>query len=295
MREAAEENLPFRWDLIAPDQLGSVLADTASPDLWFLDELVACAGKVLARSGNGDLVFVGRSLDSMFDLLSGALAGTQGQRRICRLPLSFQRPGVGSSRRWRRRALTPAEQAQARRVLATIDLVPHSLARRDRPVTFVDVVHRGATFTELFELLRAWIDEDHQSWPVIRRKLRFVGVTSRTKTSPNAYRWQQHAAWTRRLPSRHVVNVSLDAWVWSYFGDHQVKLTRSYRPDRWLADADGPDRDERTRQALAEAAALVAYGRNRPGRQALARAVGREPALAQSWLRSLVTNLNNSS
>jgi hypothetical protein len=92
-----------------------------------------------------------------------------------------------------------------------------------------------------------------------------------------------------------VLGALLDAWVWSYFGDHQVKLTRSYRPDRWLADADGPDRDGRTRQALAEAAALVAYGRNRPGRQALARAVGREPALAQSWLRSLVTNLNNSS
>jgi hypothetical protein len=257
--------------------------------------LVACAGKVLARSGNGDLVFVGRSLDSMFDLFSGAIADTHGQRRIRRLPLSFQRPGVGSRRRWRRRPLTPAEQAHARRVLATVDLFPRGLARRDRPVTFVDVVHRGATFTELFELLRAWIDEDHQSWPVIRRKLRFVGVTSRTKTSPNTYRWQQHAAWTHQLPSQAVLNVSLDAWVWSYFGDHQVKLTRSYRPDRWLADADGPDRDERTRQALAEAAALVAYGRSRPGRQALARAVGREPALAEPWLRSLATNLNNSS
>jgi hypothetical protein len=87
--------------------------------------------------------------------------------------------------------------------------------------------------------------------------------------------------------------VSLRARVWSYFGDHRVKLTRSYRPQRWLADADGPDRDECTRQALAEAAALVAYGRSRPGRQALARAIGREPALAQPWLRTLVANLNS--
>jgi hypothetical protein len=79
----------------------------------------------------------------------------------------------------------------------------------------------------------------------------------------------------------------------SYLGDHQVKLTRSYRPERWLADAQGPDPDQRTRQALAEAAALVAYGRSRPGRQALARAIGREPALAQPWLRTLATNLNS--
>ena len=117
-------------------------------------------------------------------------------------------------------------------------------------------------------------------------------MTSRTKTSPNTYRWQQHATWTRYLPARAVVNVSLHPWVWSYLGDHQIKLTRSFQPDRWLAEAEGPERDERTRQALAEAAALVTYGRSRAGRQALARAVGRERALAQPWLRALVTDLN---
>jgi hypothetical protein len=171
-------------------------------------------------------------------------------------------------------------------------VTPHGLARRERPVTFVDVVHRGSTFADLYDLLRAWIDDEREPWPVIRRKLRFVGVTSRTKTSPNTYRWHQHAAWTRQLPARAVLNVSLDPWVWSYFGDHQTKLTRSFRPEQWLADAPGPGRDDRTRQALAEAAALVAYGRTRPGRLALARAIGRDPSLAQPWLRTLVTDLN---
>jgi hypothetical protein len=138
----------FRWDLVTPDQVGSLLAGTASPDLWFLDELVACAGKVLARSGNGDLVFVGRSSDSMFDLLSGAIANTAGQRRIRRLPLSFQRPGVGSWRRWRRRPLTPAEQAQARRAIAMVDLLPHSLARRGAGGNPVSPVTMPALVTE---------------------------------------------------------------------------------------------------------------------------------------------------
>lgn len=45
----------------------------------------------------------------------------------------------------------------------------------------------------------------------------------------------------------------------------QVKLTRSLRPERWTAEAEGPGRDERTRLILAEAAALVAYGRSRAG------------------------------
>ena len=55
------------------------------------------------------------------------------------------------------------------------------------------------------------------------------------------------------------------------------------------------DREERTCRALAEAVALVAYGRSRTGRQALARAIGGEPALAQPWLRTLITNLNSGS
>jgi hypothetical protein len=268
---AAEQGVPFRWDLVTPDQLGSLPR---------------------ARSGNGDLVFVGRSLDSMFDLLGGALANCRKERPLRRLPLSFQRPGIGSWRQWRRRPLTPAEQAQARRILAGAGVTPRGLARRQRPVTFVDVVHRGSTFTDLFDLLRTWIDEEREPWPVIRRKLRFVGVTSRTKTSPHTYRWQQQAARTRQLPARAVTNVSLHPDVWSYLGDHQTKLTRSFRPEHWLADTHGPGRDERTRQALAEAAALVTYGRNPLGRHALARAIGREPPLAQPWLRSLVTDLN---
>jgi hypothetical protein len=176
--------LPFRWDLVTPDQLGSLLDGVAPPDLWFLEDLVACAGKVLARSRNGDLFFVGRSLDSMFDLLGGVLAGSIGDQRLHRVPVSFQRPAVSSGRRWRRRPLTSAEQAQGRRFLATVRLTPHALARRDRPAVLVDVVDGGATFTELFILLRDWIEQERQPWPVIRRKLRFVGVTRPAPEQP---------------------------------------------------------------------------------------------------------------
>lgn len=289
---ASEQHVPFRWDLITPDQLGSLLHGTTEPDLWFLPHLVACTGKVLARSGNGDLVFVGRSLDSMVDLLGGALADCRDGPQLHRLPLSFARSPIAEGRRWRRRPLTMRELAQARRILAGVGVTPYRLARRERPVTFVDVVHAGSTFTDLFHLLSDWIDEERETWPVIRRKIRFVGVTIRRKTSPNTARWQQEADWTRRLPARAVVNVSMPYGVWSYLGDHQVKLTRTFRPEHWSAEAPGPERDERTRQALAEAAALVAYGRSGWGRRAVARAVGREPALAEAWLRSLVTELS---
>lgn len=291
------DTLPFRWDLVAPDQLGTLLAGTESPRLWFVDDLAACAGKVLARSGNGDLVFVGRSLDSMFDLLSGALAEIADDRRLHRLPVSFARPAVRSSRRWRDRPLTHAERQRGREFLAGVGVTPHGLAsiraRRARPVTFVDVVHEGGTFTDLFTLLRDWVDEERQPWRVIRRTVRFVGVTIRRETSPNTYRWQHDADWTRQLPARSVVNVSLGWPVWTYLGDRQAKLTRTFKPERWLAEAPAPDRDLDTRQAIAEAVAVVHYGRSAAGRRAIARATAGEPALAEAWLRTLVTALNS--
>jgi hypothetical protein len=292
MSMSAGEGVPFRWDLVTPDQLGSLLAGTTPPRLGFLDDLVRCAGKVVARSQHGDLYFVGRSLDSMFDLLGGAFDAAGIGTALHRLPLSFARPAVQTGRRWRRRPLSAGELAQVRRVLAGMGLTPYALARRKRPVVFVDVVHSGSTFTDLFELLRRWIKDEGESWPVIRRKLRFVGVTSRTKTSPNAYRWRQHNSWTAVLPRSAVTNVSIDPYVWSYFGDSQTKLTRSHRPEHWLADVDEPNRDERTRQALAEAVALVHYGRSGEGRRALARAMDGEPALAHAWLRDVVTRLS---
>lgn len=294
VREPAEVglNLPFRWDLIAPDRLGSLLAGTAEPDLWFLDALAECAGKVVARSGGGDLFFVGRSLDSVFDLLSGALA--ESGPGVYRLPFSFARPVLQSGRRWRARPLSAAEREQARGVLAGLGLAPAVLARRARPAAFADVVSHGSTFTELFLLLRDWADEDRGQWDVIRRKLRFTGVTARRKTSPNTFRWQQHAAWAGQLPAGAIRNVSVAGLVWGYLANSQVKLTSSFKPDQWLAEAGGPQRDPAIRQALAEAVAITTYGRSVQGRKRIARAISHEPALSQPWLRDVVRQLNQS-
>lgn len=196
MHDSIDTGLPFRWDLVTPDQLGSMLSGTTTPDLWFIDALTQCAGKVLARSGNGDLLFVGRSLDSMFDLLTGALADITTDSRLMRLPFSFQRRLALFGETWRQPALSAEQTAAARRVLTDLDVTPYALARRTRPVTFVDVVAGGSTFTELFDLLNDWIVEAREPGDVVRRKLRFVGVTMRHKTSPTTWRWQQHAGWT---------------------------------------------------------------------------------------------------
>jgi hypothetical protein len=176
-------------------------------------------------------------------------------------------------------------------MLAELRLTPCDLARGDRPTTFVDVVSSGSTFTTLFRLLRDWIDEERAPWKVIRRRMRFVGVTIQGPTTPNTWRWQQHADWTRDLPARSVRNVSMDVAAWAYLGNHQVKLHRTFRPQDWLAETEEPNHDEAVRAALTEALAVVEHGRTPEARRTLTRTMMKDPARAEPWLRSLATQL----
>jgi hypothetical protein len=281
---------PYRWALThalggtPPDRLGTLTGGADRPRLWYLGELTTCAGKVLARSGGADLCFVGRSLDSMYDLLTGAFEGSSWEGRLLRLPLSLR-----GGRGW-----TPAHTARLREHLAAAGLAPYSLARRDRPVALVDLVDGGGTYDTLYAALADWARESREPWSVIRRKLRFVGVTVRERTSPGTWRWQQHTEgdWARALPAGHVVGVSLDPWVWSHFGDLQAKLQPSFPPPRWFdAYAAEPWHGPDLPAALAESLALVEAGRGRGVREALIRVIGAEPGFADREVRALVAPL----
>jgi len=272
---------PFRWDLVRPDHLGTLLDGFPEPDLWFLDELTDCAAKVLARSENGELYFVGRSADSVFDLLGGALPEPD---RLHLLPLStglIDHPLLDR--------LHPAEVAQLRANLGAHGLSPGALARGSRPVVLVDVVSTGRTFGQLLDILRDWAEDDRADWAAVLRRLRIVGLTRRKDTRPNTWRWQQHVTWARELTIR---NVSVEAAVFGYLGDGQPKLTRSFGRGSWAADeVRSPAHDDRTRRALAEAVAVVEAGRTPAVRERLARVLSREPAITEPWLRDLVRRL----
>ena len=276
-----EPNRPFRWDLVRPDHLGTLLDGLPEPDLWFLDELTDCAAKVLARSENGELHFVGRSGDSVFDLLGGALPDPE---RLHLLPLSTGMLGGFLFGR-----LHPSEVAQLRANLAAHGLTPDLLARGSRPVVLVDVVSTGESFGRLLDILRDWAADERADWPAIRRRLRIIGLTRRTHSSPNTRRWQQHTGWAQNVTIR---NVSVETSVFGYFADHQQKLTRSFGRFSWAAEeVRSPAHDHRTRRALAEAVAVVEAGRTPTVRDRMARVLSQEPAIAEPWLRDLVRRL----
>jgi hypothetical protein len=191
---------PFRWDVRRRSQLGSLPAiDVPNAYPEFEEDLIVCSARVLAFAGDSDLVFVGRSPQPLFDLLSGLLTETSWQDRLRLLNVSL-------------RHVDPPDQEQLRAIrpyLAEVGLEPHALTRRRRPLALVDVVDTGDTFGALLQFVKEWSDEARVEWRAVARKIRIVGLTWRERTSPKTRRWHQHAEWVERLRPSEIKNVSL--------------------------------------------------------------------------------------
>ncbi|MFC8828523.1 hypothetical protein ACFT9I_24615 [Streptomyces sp. NPDC057137] len=293
--EAAPPPQPYRWSLSSfgggrPDQLGTLAApqDQSPPSDLVLSELTGVTAKVLARSDGADLCFLGRSLDSMYDLLTGALEHSPWDGRLLRLPVSCM-----ADTDW-----SPAAVRRFREHLASVGLEPYALARRKHPVALVDVVCEGRSYGTLHGRLADWIEESREPWAVIRRKLRYVAVTPRTRTSPNTWRWQQDPgnAWVRTLPAHHVSDVSLDGRVWRYLADHQPKVNQSFPHGNWFDEESTlTPRHHEVARALAEARYFTEAGRSTRLREELIRLMAREPGFAGREQRRIALALRTRS
>jgi len=272
---------PFRWDIKRREQLGS-LAGTVSPPTppRFEDDLIAACARVLALAGDSDLVFVGRSPDALFHFLSGALLRTTFAERLRLLSLALRREWVS---------------AEAAGVIEPyfdeLELTPSALLRRSPPA-LVDVVDTGGTYRDIIALVHGWSHRDGIDWRPVAARIRLIGLTWRTKTSPKTERWQQRADWTHLLPRGAIKNVSCAPDFVSYLAAEQPKTTESFTPDAWWdEDVTRPLRSPEALAGLALAVHLFDLGCGKEGRLKFARELAGRPAMKEPWFRSLVLQL----
>lgn len=278
---------PFRWDVTKRHQLGRLIAGW-QPNIKeeFLSELLLCSARVLAFSDDGELHFVGRSLDSLFDLLSGLLARTSWENRLHLLPVSL---------RFDREAMRESLTVQMLRgYLDSLWLAPRQVASRERPAVLVDIVSTGQTFGELIGTWHTWASEAGLPWEQVRAKIRLIGITQRSKTSPNTHRWQQHVPWASLLRPRAIKNVSVPPWFWEELTE-RPKITRSFRPKAWTDPGNAhPSRDVEALDGLREALFFYETGRMAETRERFAALLADTPGMSASWFRSLLHELRSS-
>jgi hypothetical protein len=191
------------------------------------DRLVRCAASLLRAGGGSDFVFIGRSLESVFDLLCGALSRTTWYDRVQLLQLSMKNhwPEDFQQRH-------PERAASLWSYFGACQLTPRQIVERPRPIAFVDVVDQGRTFESLSRQLRFW---SHESgvWQEVRERLAWVAVLSRQPPDHGSHWHPSRSQWTGELKPAQVQRVFLSTGLWCYLADRQEKTTESYTPERW--------------------------------------------------------------
>jgi hypothetical protein len=281
-------HLPFRWDLTNRNHLGSLIdGEKAASYPGFLDHLLCCCSKVLAFGGDSDLIFVGRSPESIFDHLSGLLFGTVWFDRLELLHFSMRFREEQAIRQERPEAI-----AAMREYLQYLGLHPEDIATRVRPVAFVDLVATGDTFGRLVTFVRNWTNSIRYDWNAVKRRMRLLGITEETKPSPKTWRWQQQTSWISGLQSRSIKNIAIPRALWEYLGNYQYKVSLSYTPSRWGApELSFPGYSEQQLKALRLAYDLFEFGRTRVRREQFVSLLVKESAMKNQWFRTLVQEI----
>lgn len=277
---------PFRWNLDKREQLGSLLdGQRAVTYPYFKENIQMLSSQVLARSSDSHLAFVGRSPESLFDYLSGVLVKHDKINELHHLNLSNRRTAIDQIEK-----KNPGATGALKEHFEACEISPEQILHRKKKTLFVDLVCDGGTFKQITQFLFDWAKSESISMRDFRLKIGFTGITVRTKTSPNTWRWQQQCSWVKEFDVKNIQNISIDRGFWSFLGDYQNKVTKQHHPGKWLDDECLlPPRDQTCLQALRVAYDLFEYGQST--QVEFAQLLSKDSAVSEKWLRRLIGEL----
>jgi len=286
----------FRWDVTRPEQLGRLVdieppARPAyrvdpTPDFGvFVDEVRRCCARVIAAAGDSQLVFIGRSPESLFDYLCGAFAETPWARRLAMLNVSFR----SCAGHWS--SLDVSAQTAIAQQFRAVGVDPLGIVGSHRPIALIDLICNGDTFESLTTLLATWAAAAGIDARAMWRRLRIVGITRYYPPNIAPMPWKR-LDWATRFRPRALKGISVPDWFWTYLGDDQLKVSRS-NPSWCWADPSmtRPPREPERGAALRVASALYQRARTRGERDALVGDLVVLPSVRDVWCRTLVAEL----
>lgn len=277
-REIKEESKRIR------EELKRAVESVENRESSYADELMTCCARILAYGGDYDLIFVGRSPESLFDFMQGALAETDFKDRLTLLHFSFRWQDAGGPS-WQ------AELAVLREYFTSVGLHPSALSKRNRPVAFVDLVASGTTFFRLV-LLKNWCTDEKVDWEPVRGNIRLIGIVWRQKTSPKAFRWQQDRCWQGLLEPGSIKNVSVSGRFWDYLGNRQSKSTESFSRQCWTTEeAYSASRRDARLVGLSNALFWLELGQSEQQRSKFACKLSEQSEMKERNLRTLVNQI----
>lgn len=277
---------PFRWNVDRENELGDLIGNgNADLSSEFLDELIASSARIIGFADNSILYFVGRSPENYFDFLSGIYSE---QKNLLNNFQLFQFSG-------KRHTIQELISKYAfdlevfKGYMTQIGLSPSQILGRKSNTAFVDVVYMGDTFEILFEILKKWSDDIKADWNALRQKIRIVGITERTKNSPNTWRWQQQVDWIEMVGQTRVKNVSVTWDFWRHIANEQFKTTKSFYPDRWSNnEVSEPLREAFNLEGLKLARTIYRAGLEKGSKTNLRKQLVKQKEVEYGWFKEYI-------
>lgn len=279
------EYIPFRWDISHREQLGTLLdGDAADAYPAFIKDLRICCAKVLACCKNSDLIFVGRSPESLYDYLSGVTRYTSYNNRLHLLNVAMRYYTIEEIRKKR-----PKSYAAMQYQFEAFNLDPRSLIMRKHPIAFVDIVCDGTTLRNLSDFILFWAKREAPDYPAVKRKIIFIGLTWQRRTS------LKNLPWVKKYSRKAIKTVPVPGRFWDYIGNKQKKVEDSNWPLYWGSfKIRQPSYKSERLQALRLAHRLYNLGTDKKEKLAFIKALAEQKALQEKWIRELVQEIKYS-
>lgn len=123
--------------------------------------------------------------------------------------------------------------------------------------------------------------------------MKFLGITIRTKNSPNTHRWYQHAVWLEQGDAINAQSISIRRHMWKYMGDYQAKSSNTNPPKTWVEPSISlPPREKERLETLRFAYYVYRCGLQEKSQ--FARELARLPEYKQAWLRDAALRIKRS-
>lgn len=271
---------PFRWNLKKKEQLGGLLTGKRSPHYsGYINDIRKYSAQIFGRSEDRRMIFVGRSPANIFDYLSGVFQDTLLDDRIENLNISNRFYEINKLAKE-----IPDSYSSLKEHFKSLSLSPMQLISSKRGICFVDLVSEGSTFDRLYEFIHKWSNEEKVDSAAVWNKIKFLGLTNKTKNSPNTYRWSQDAIWLEDKVDIKAQSISIPWQMWDHMGNYQSKSSNTNKPEMWNDENILlPPREKERLEALRTAYDIYLIGLQETA--TFSKEIAKTPEYKEKWIR----------
>jgi hypothetical protein len=259
----------------------------------YLDNIAKCSAYILNYCRDGELFFIGRSPENIYDFLCGAFDKFSTWRERLHYVIISMRGYTDYN------SLTSEQSDAIKSYLTQCGLHPKDIIQRKRRTCLVDFIYSGGTLLDFTSFLKDWTKDERLSVKDMQYKIEFILMEKEShklesittdahcfvKEFVNDYGWGKN--------SYHLISVPDNFWY--NCAEYSSKSIESYTVEIWGNEKKIKQLkiDSFHNEGERNARISYLYGKHIKGKQLLRKYIIKCPAMRYKWFTTILSGLNN--